>query len=147
MSSGIAPPRAERLVPRDAAVRINLLLRTFACASADEVNERVGQLCAPDVVYADPLARAQGAPAMAAHVDFLRRVQLGRRMVLASGVDEVHDYARFGWRLTDPRGRVQFEGICHVRFDQDGRFAEVIAFVGPLPSVQMRVTVPQKGGR
>ncbi|WTW92500.1 hypothetical protein OG216_03525 [Streptomycetaceae bacterium NBC_01309] len=142
MSSGVAPPRAERHAPQDAVVRVNRLLRTFSVQTSAEVGSRLRELCVDQVLYADPLARAEGVAAMATHVDFLRRVQSGRRMVLSSGVDVVHEYARFAWRLTDPRGRVQFDGFCVTRFAPSALFAEVIAFIGPFPPLQMRVTVP-----
>ncbi|MCF2526328.1 nuclear transport factor 2 family protein [Yinghuangia soli] len=140
--SSAAHPESEpaQLVPPDAVSRIGKLLRTVSAADLAEVTARLTDLCTPDITYRDPLARALGVDAVAAHLDYLRRVQLGRRLTLASGLDVVHEYARFGWKLADPAGRPQFDGICVVRFAASGLVGDILAFIGPPPPLQFRIT-------
>lgn len=114
----------------DAASRAGLL----AGVVAEDVRVLPGYMPqAPPVVGLRPFAEHMGTI-------IASRPSPDVRLALEGGADQHHGWARFAWRVLLPDGTtyapsgLELTGLDVVRLDPDGRFGEIIIFLGQAPS-------------
>lgn len=96
----------------------------------------LAEVCADDVVYANPLKSCVGVEALARLITELATAYPGHAPVRTSGVDAHHDTARYTWALNDQGGRSVLAGIEIVRFTPEGRLTSLLSFFGQPPQIR-----------
>jgi hypothetical protein len=56
----------------------------------------------------------------------------GARVKIATNVDVHSGFARYGWEIIDPKGKLVLEGIDVVEASLDGRIQRILMFFGTL---------------
>ncbi len=107
------------------------------CAAWNETDADVrakilSKVLIPDATYIDPTVRTQGIAELVAHIEKVFERYPGSAIVRTSNVDSHHAMARFAWKKVLADGRSLPEGIDFVKFDNDGRLAEIVGFFGSL---------------
>src|ERR1700679_29269 len=92
--------------------------------------QAIDQLWAPDGVYNDPIATAEGRDQIDATIAAVQGQFAGLAFTLAGPVDAHDHIARFTLRLGDEL-RVRFDVLV---LDADGRIANVYGFLDKVPS-------------
>ncbi|MGF7233450.1 MAG: nuclear transport factor 2 family protein [Frankia sp.] len=117
-------------------------------AAADRVHEAwvasdtskraalLAEVCADDVVYANPVTSSVGVGALAALITELAAAYPGHTPGRTSGVDAHHDAARYTWALSDRAGQSVLAGIEIVRFTPEGRLTFILSFFGQPPQIR-----------
>ena len=90
----------------------------------------IDDLWAPDGVYSDPMATAEGRDQIDATIAAVQGQFAGLAFTLASPVDAHDDVARFTWNLGD-EFVVGFDVLV---LDADGRIANVYGFLDKVPA-------------
>lgn len=90
-----------------------------AWAEADEDKRRalLEECWAPDGLYLDPSARAEGREALARHIGGFRQTFADHRIEMTSGVDAHDGYLRFAWKMIGPDGGELMEGVDFGTYD------------------------------
>jgi hypothetical protein len=96
----------------------------------------LGQVCAEDVAYCNPLKSSVGVGALAELISELTAAYPGYLPVRTSGVDAHHDTARYAWSLRDRAGQSVITGVEIVRFTAEGRLTSIVSFFGQPPAVR-----------
>jgi hypothetical protein len=87
-------------------------------------------LWAPDGVYTDPIATAEGRDQIDAAIAAVQGQFPGLAFTLAGPVDAHHDTARFSWNLGDE----VVIGFDVLALDANGQIAKVYGFLDKVPS-------------
>ena len=90
---------------------------------------------AAEGVYADPNVETTGRAALGAYIGAFLDRGGGARIVVTSGLDVHHGRGHFTWEMRTPDGTVAIAGRDFVRFDAEGRLAEIAGFFGPPPAL------------
>ena len=56
----------------------------------------------------------------------------GARVKIATDIDAHSGFARYGWEIVDPQGKLLLEGIDVVEASSDGRIQRILMFFGIL---------------
>jgi hypothetical protein len=89
----------------------------------------IDELWAPDGVYTDPMAVAEGREQIDATIAAVQGQFPGLAFTLAGPVDAHHDTARFTWSLGDELA-IGFDVLV---LDADGQIANVYGFLDKVP--------------
>jgi hypothetical protein len=89
----------------------------------------IDELWAPDGVYTDPMAVAEGRDQIDATIAAVQGQFPGLAFTLAGPVDAHHDTARFTWSLGDELA-IGFDVLV---LDADGQIANVYGFLDKVP--------------
>ena len=89
----------------------------------------IDELWAPDGVYTDPMAVAEGRDQVDATIAAVQGQFPGLAFTLAGPVDAHHDTARFTWSLGDEL----VIGFDVLVLDSDGQIAKVYGFLDKVP--------------
>jgi len=89
---------------------------------------------ATDGTYLDPMGRADGRDALAAHIAGFQSTMPGHTIETVSGVDAHDGTFRFAWEMRNADG-VALEGMDYGEFDDDGRISRIVGFFGPFPEM------------
>ena len=90
----------------------------------------IDELWAPDGVYNDPMATAEGRDQIDATIAAVQGQFAGLAFTLASQVDSRDDVARFTWNLGDEL----VVGFDVLVVDADGQIANVYGFLDKVPA-------------
>jgi hypothetical protein len=90
----------------------------------------IDELWAPDGVYADPMAVAEGREQIDATIAAVQGQFPGLAFTLAGPVDAHHDIARFAWSLGDEL----VIGFDVLVLDAEGQIAKVYGFLDKVPA-------------
>ena len=115
------------------------ILRHYEAAwqhlDATAIRDELEGCWAPGGTYTDPVTdEAVGADALVRVIQQFHDVFPGVRIAPTSQMDRHHDRGRFSWEMRQDDGTVLLEGIDFVDFADDGRFARISGFFGPLPT-------------
>ena len=105
-------------------------LQTWNETDPDARRKAIDELWAPDGVYSDPMATAEGRDQIDATIAAVQGQFAGLAFTLASPVDAHDDVARFTWNLGD-EFVVGFDVLV---LDADGRIANVYGFLDKVPA-------------
>jgi hypothetical protein len=90
----------------------------------------IDELWAPDGVYTDPMAAAEGRDHIDATIAAVQGQFPGLAFTLAGPVDAHHDIARFAWSLGDEL----VMGFDVLVLDAEGQIAKVYGFLDKVPA-------------
>ena len=90
----------------------------------------IDELWAPDGVYTDPMAVAEGRDQIDATIAAVQGQFPGLAFTLAGPVDAHHDIARFAWSLGDEL----VIGFDVLVLDAEGQIAKVYGFLDKVPA-------------
>jgi hypothetical protein len=99
---------------------------------ADARDKLLEQCWAPDGVYVDPTARAEGRQGLSHHIGVFHETRPGYRIDLASAADGHGPHLRFAWTMFAPDGTVVLEGMDYGELDDSGRLRRIVGFFGAL---------------
>ena len=112
------------------------LVATYAAAWDEpdaHARDRLLEECwAPDGVYVDPTARAEGREALSRHIGGFHERFPGYRIDVTTGPDGHGPHLRFGWAMKRPDGSVEMEGMDYAEVDGSGRLTRIVGFFGAL---------------
>jgi SnoaL-like protein len=94
----------------------------------------IGQLCAEDASYLDPLAAVQGHAAINATIGAVQSRFADFAFRLAGPVDGHHDQCRFGWEFGPVGAQVPIGGFDVAVLSDDGKIQAVYGFLDRLPA-------------
>ncbi len=109
---------------------VSCWLDAFNEGDADRRRSLVGRCWAPRGRYADPFLEADGVEAIASSVGQLRELFPGYSVRRKSGIELQFGRVRFAWVLLDPEGSVVSDGMDIAELADDGRFQQLVTFVG-----------------
>jgi hypothetical protein len=115
----------------------DLAQRYLACwneTDADTRRSLLEQAWRPDATYTDPLAQAQGMPAIDATIAAVQAQFPGFVFTPVGDVDSHHQQARFGWGLGPADAAPIVIGFDVVVTAEDGRIASVYGFLDQVPA-------------
>ncbi len=95
--------------------------------------EMLDRCWADDGVYVDPMSDVTGREALSAVIDGFQSQMPGAGIITATGLDQHHNRARFGWKLVMEDGTTRIEGIDVAVLAADGRLASITGFWGVNP--------------
>jgi hypothetical protein len=112
------------------------LVATYAAAWDEldpEARDRLLEECwAPEGVYVDPTARAEGRASLSAYIGGFHRRLPGYRIDVTAGPDGHGPHLRFAWEMKRPDGSVELEGMDYAELDGDGRLRRIVGFFGAI---------------
>lgn len=91
-----------------------------------------------ELVGPEPVGRHVGVPAIGALIGGFAARWPGARVVVTTGIDAHHAWARYGWAIRGAGGEPLLEGMDVVETAPDGRLARVVMFYGALPPLASR---------
>ena len=91
---------------------------------------------AEDGVLIEPRGSFEGREAVLERIAGFPERLPGARVLVTSGVDEHHGFARYAWTVLRADGSTLHDGIDFAELGSDGRLRRVIMFFGPLPSTE-----------
>jgi hypothetical protein len=93
-----------------------------------------------ELVGPEPMGRHVGVAAIAALIGGFATRWPGAQVVVTTGVDVHHGWARYGWTIRSEHGELLLEGIDVAQVAPDGRLARIVMFYGaPPPLTRTRV--------
>lgn len=99
----------------------------------DERVAILSRVMAPDVRYSDPQAEFTGVAALADYVEEVLANWPGGRLKRTTTVDCHHGFARFGWQMQLPDGRLLPESLDVMTFDpESGNIRQITGFFGAM---------------
>jgi hypothetical protein len=101
---------------------------------ASRRSELLERVWADGGTYLDPLGRADGRDALAAHIAGFQETMPGHTIDMVSGVDVHDDAFRFAWEMRNADG-VALEGMDYGELGPDGRITRIVGFFGPFPDL------------
>jgi len=105
-------------------------LQTWNETDPEARRTAIDELWAPDGVYNDPMATAEGRDQIDATIAAVQGQFAGLAFTLAGQVDAHDDIARFTWNLGDEL----VVGFDVLVLDADGRIANVYGFLDKVPA-------------
>ena len=87
----------------------------------------------PDGQLVDPPLDGAGVEGIDALMAAVQSQFSGHTFRRTSALDTHHGFARYSWALVGPDGQVAVEGLDVAEFDDTGRLARIVGFMGPLP--------------
>jgi SnoaL-like domain len=116
------------------------VVATYVAAwnAADPTERRrlVEDSLAEDGVLIEPRGSFEGREAVLERIGGFPERLPGGRVLVTSGVDEHHGFARYAWTVLRADGSTFHDGIDFAEVGGDGRLRRVIMFFGPLQAVQ-----------
>ncbi|MEX0783910.1 MAG: nuclear transport factor 2 family protein [Dehalococcoidia bacterium] len=88
----------------------------------------------PNGRYVDPARDVTGAEAMEATIAGVQEHTPGATFRRTTGIDQHHEYLRFGWEMVGPDGAVVLAGIDVGSLSEDGKLKGICGFFGDLPA-------------
>ena len=88
----------------------------------------------PEGRYVDPARDVTGAEAMQATIAALHEQVPGVTFRRTTGIDQHHEYLRFGWEMLGPDGAVALTGLDIGVVSPDGKLRGICGFFGDLPA-------------
>jgi hypothetical protein len=95
------------------------------------LQERLAELCHPDLDYHNPVVALHGTTALADHIAGLSSLIGTRRLTRTTGVQAAGPWCRYGWALLPPVPGMSGETALHLEAE---RIRRVVSFHGPLPA-------------
>ena len=118
-----------------AVAMIDIYLDAYGEPDAERRAELIHESWAPNGTLVDPpLDPATGYAELATLFGVVQTHYPSHTFRRVTGVDQHHEFARYGWELVSADGAVAFGGTDVVEFDADGRIARVTGFIGELPA-------------
>jgi hypothetical protein len=120
--------------PTDTVPVIDAHLDAYGEPDAERRAELIHQSWVPQGTLVDPpLDPATGHAALGEMFGVVQSHYPGHTFRRVTGIDQHHEFARYGWELVDADGAAVFSGIDVVQFAADGRLERVTGFIGDLP--------------
>jgi hypothetical protein len=117
---------------------VDTWMKAWNEADPDRRRDLVRRSWTPDGRYADPFLEAGGAGAIADSLGQLRDQFPGYSVRRASGIEPHFGWVRFAWELLAPDGEIVTDGVDVGELAADGRFRNLVGFVGQTVAVPLR---------
>lgn len=111
---------------------IDLFLTAWGELDRAALQQRLDELCDPDIDYHNPVVALRGTIALADHIASLSTLIGARRLTRTTDVQPAGAWCRYGWALLPPVPGATVSGETALQFDDD-RIVRVVSFHGPLP--------------
>ena len=122
--------------PTNTVVMIDTYLDAYGEADAERRAELIHESWAPNGTLVDPpLDPATGHAELPALFGVVQTHYPNHTFRRVTGVDQHHEFARYGWELVSADGVVAFGGTDVAEFGADGRIVRVTGFIGELPAL------------
>ena len=113
---------------------IDTYLAAYGEADATRRTALIEDVWAADGRLVDPPLEGAGHTGINEMAAAMLNHFAGHTFRRASGIDEHHGLARYGWELVAPDGSVTLAGMDVAEFGDDGKLARVAGFFGELPA-------------